>query len=211
MLITLEGLPYSGKKTQQQFLAEQLKKWNFGPVATTSEPGWNKETSGILKYLATQGPASPEEKLFLFLADRAGHFSRFIRPIYDTAKNLYKGDNPAIVCVGGPDSTVAHQGFGDDVAPVSFIAKANDIAMKNIKITATFVIDITPEEVRERMPHNERVKVNENTMRYLHRIREGYRRIEEVEDRVHIIDGMKDEEEVFKEILRVLTEVLAPK
>lgn len=190
MLVTFEGLPGCGKKAHIEELAKKLRAQGYDPVVTTGEPGWNTEWSGILKYMATEGKTNPIEKLFLFLADRAGHFEKFIDPLLRRGYGYPNSGRTVILCDGGPDSTLAYQGFGANLAPIPFIAEANRIATQGIPINATFVLDTSMENILERAEPYKRKKYQSYNVDLLNRIRLGYSEIAKTEpNRVIMINN----------------------
>ena len=211
MIITLEGLPYSGKKIQQHRLAKQLDTWGFDPIVMEGESGWNRETSGIINYIATKADVTPVEKLFLFLADRAGFYGRFIPPIYKYGSGSYhdpqgrRGGKPAVVCVGGPDSTLAFQGFGEALVAAQDIDMMNKLAQQGVKIDMTIFIDIGVDAMMKKVPAEERKVFERLGPEYFQRVRDGYHKIAEVEsNRVCVIDGSGSEDEIHAGILEDL-------
>lgn len=208
MLITIEGIPASGKKTQRDLLHEALRQ-KFERVVVTKDLGWNNGTSTILKALATESEMTPLERMFLFFSDRAGHYARFIRVIQQTHSSMvphgtHNRLDPrcVILSVGGPDSTMANQGFGQQLAPLAFIDQANRVAMSGgPKITKTIVLDISVEEMNKRTHGTMAMGDPE----LYHRVRQGYKEIAKTEpNRVVIINGMKDPDIVYQDIMKII-------
>lgn len=205
MLITIEGLPGSGKKTQQAMLTDILRN-RFEKVVETKDLGWNKGTSTILKALATESEMTPLERMFLFFSDRAGHYARFIRIIEETHQKYSHTPNMDPRCVflsvGGPDTTMAFQGFGHKLAPLAFIDQANRIAMSGgPRIHKTIVLDIDVDTMHERT--NGKLMMGDPEL--YHRIREGYSEIAKTEpERVIMINGTQAPDIVHKNIMKAV-------
>ena len=75
MYIALEGIDLVGKSTQLQMLKNQYKNAIF-----TKEPGATKLGKQIRELVLSKNDFSKEAELFLFLADRAEHFAKVIKP-----------------------------------------------------------------------------------------------------------------------------------
>lgn len=221
MLITFEGLPVSGCKTQQRMLGEYLRSRGSEPVVTTCEPGWNNETSGLIKYMALEGNTCPVEKLFLFLADRAGHFERFVRPIFnqgaglaryprssDSHPNYHSVTKPVILCDKGPDSTIAYQGFASNLASIPFLVEANRIAMQGVRIDATIFLDISEETFLKRMSDERQSKFLKEK-EFFHRVRKGYSEIAKAEpERFIVVDGEGTITDVHTRVVSVMESLM---
>jgi dTMP kinase len=103
-LITIEGIDGAGKSTQVERLATALTERGYRTVATR-EPGGTplgREMRRLL--LATDLDLSPEAELLLFLADRAEHLARIVRPALTSGA--------IVLCDRYSDSTIAYQGYG---------------------------------------------------------------------------------------------------
>ena len=222
MLITFEGLPGCGKKTQQRLLAKNIEQLGYNPVVMSREPGWNKDISGILRYMISEGNTNPIEKMFLFLADRAGHYEKFIRPILTQGAglvryprtseghpNYHSTTQPIILCDGGPDSLLAYQGFGMNLAAIPFLHEANRLSMQGIIIDVTIFLDISIDRAVERMDAETKSRYSLRDKEYLHRVRHGYSEIMKREpQRILLIDGEGTEEIVAERVFNTVKSFL---
>ncbi len=191
MLITFEGLKGCKKEIYMNDLAERLRRNRFPEVYCTKEPGFpDSPVSGIIGHLINKEPSTaPIEKLFLLLADRAAHYEKFVAPIINRKRESivpggyvppYSPGVPGVVLSDrGPDSLIAYQGFGSQIAPIELLVAMNSLALRNVPVHFTFVIDI-PEYDSD--PNGDQ--------EFLRRVRQGYRQIAQMSPgRVHIIDG----------------------
>ncbi|MEO2168302.1 MAG: dTMP kinase, partial [bacterium] len=103
--ITFEGVEGSGKSTQAARLADALKRAGH-EVVTTREPGGTELGRKLRAILLEPDAVAPtaETELFLYLADRAEHVSRLIRPALDRGA--------IVICDRFSDSTLAYQAWG---------------------------------------------------------------------------------------------------
>jgi len=99
MFITFEGIEGAGKSTQANLLANYLNDKKI-PFVITREPG-GTQLGEYLRALVLSGSPSPNSELFLFMADRAEHLERVIKPALDSGK--------WVICDRYIDSTYAYQ------------------------------------------------------------------------------------------------------
>ena len=121
LFITLEGGEGSGKTTQAQMLSDWMSKRNM-PHVLTKEPGSDiLECKKIRKLLLDPSNSLvPRTELLLFLADRAQHVEKLIRP------NLEKGVH--VICDRYSDSTRVYQ-------------SARGLSRQNIDLLLDFTTD----------------------------------------------------------------------
>jgi dTMP kinase len=103
-LITVEGIDGAGKSTQLGLLATLLSERGYRTVVTC-EPGatpLGREVRRLM--LETDIDLTPVAELLLFLADRAEHVARVIRPAL--------AEGAIVLCDRFSDSTIAYQGYG---------------------------------------------------------------------------------------------------
>lgn len=208
MLITFEGLPESGKAEQIRMLKKRLVKENFPQnIVETQEPGWNRNTSGILKFMAHEGETCDMERLFLYLADRAGHFARFIRPIMENSQG-----RSIILCNGGPDSTLAFQGFAAQLAPINFLSAANQFAMKNFPIKRTYLLRLDPKTSVERCKASGKMPpILKSDPEFFDRVNFGFKAIlEKNKERVLEIDANQSADAVHEAIFEDIKTKVVP-
>ncbi len=146
LLITLEGIEGSGKTTQASRLRDSLKREGIA-VCLTREPGGSTLAERIRDLLLTPGEeaVAPEAELLLFLAARAQHVARTIRPA------LERGE--VVVCDRFTDATIAYQGGGRTL-PEAFLRTLNDWATGGLTPARSYLLDVPVEtglaRIRER-------------------------------------------------------------
>jgi len=147
MFITFEGPEGAGKSTALRVVAESLTKQGRD-VLTTREPGAT-DFGQKVRELILHGEEMPAEaELFLFLADRANHVRRVIRPALAEGKT--------VLCDRFADSTFVYQAAvrGLDHA---FIHQANRFATGGLVPNLTFLLDLDPEIGLARLKSKDRL------------------------------------------------------
>jgi len=134
LLITLEGIEGSGKSTQASRLRDTLLAAGI-PVCLTREPGGSPLAERVRDLILRAGeePLAPEAELLLFLAARAQHLARTLRPA------LERGE--VVVCDRFTDATVAYQGGGRTI-PEAFLTSLNEWVTGGLKPARTFLLDV---------------------------------------------------------------------
>ena len=104
MLITFEGLDYSGKSTQVQLLADRLTLKDHR-VLVLREPGGTDIGEKIRKMLLDKNNEDMTEasELFLFSASRSQLVQEVVHPALDGGM--------VVICDRYYDSTTAYQGY----------------------------------------------------------------------------------------------------
>lgn len=142
--ITFEGPEGSGKSTHIRLLADFLREQGVA-VTLTREPGGTPTGEAIRRLL--QHDASGESpvgraEVLLFLASRAQHVERLIRPAL--AAGTW------VLCDRFDDSTLAYQGYGRGF-DLAALREANAFATGGLKPDLTVLLDVTPETSRARL------------------------------------------------------------
>ena len=134
LLITLEGIEGSGKSTQASRLRDTLVAVGI-QVCLTREPGGSPLAERVRDLILRAGdePLAPGAELLLFLAARAQHMARTIRPA------LERGE--VVVCDRFTDATVAYQGGGRTI-PEAFLTSLNEWVTGGLKPARTYLLDV---------------------------------------------------------------------
>ena len=142
LLITLEGIEGSGKSTQAALLHGALLSAGI-PVSLTREPGGSPLAEQVRDLILQPGeePLAPGAELLLFLAARAQHVARTVRPA------LERGE--VVVCDRFTDATLAYQGGGRTIAE-PILTTLNDWTTGGIKPARTYLLDVPVELGLER-------------------------------------------------------------
>lgn len=198
LLITLEGVEGSGKTTVANLIAENLRQKGL-TVTVTAEPGDTSVGRQIRQLLATIDERTAWTETFLFLADRAEHVAKVIKPA------LERGE--IVLCDRFTDSTIAYQGFGLGL-PLEWLMQLNNIATNGLIPDLTLLLDIDPEIGLKR---SQRETVFERRSLDFHqRVRWGYLWLAKQEPhRVKVIDASQPLEAVLTQSLRLVEEALA--
>jgi dTMP kinase len=138
--ITFEGGEGSGKSTQINKLADQLRSLPSMAqveVVTTREPGGTSMAEAIRELLVTGEPNSMEAKteLLLVMAARVEHVQKLIKPV------LQKGG--WVLCDRFMDSTLAYQGYGRGM-DMEHMHMLNQWALSGLKPDLTIFLNIDP-------------------------------------------------------------------
>lgn len=195
MLITFEGLDFSGKTTQAHRLIATLRR-KERVVHFLREPGGTKISERIRDILLDKRFLEMNEtaELLLFSASRTQLVAEVILPA------MKRGE--IIILDRYYDSTTAYQGYGRglDLQAVRFI---NAFATGGLEPDLTFLIDISIEEIEKRKTAAglNFDRMESSGREFYQRVRSGYLEIARTEVRrvVHI-DGMGTPESVEKEI-----------
>jgi dTMP kinase len=188
--ITFEGVDGSGKTTVANLVADCLRQQGL-PVLLTSEP----HTAFIRQLLMTTDERTAWTETFLFLADRAEHVAKVIRP------TLQRGE--IVLCDRFIESTIAYQGFGLGL-PVEQLMQLNDTVTGGLVPNLTILLDTDPEIGLRR---SQRKTIFERrSLEFHERVRYGYLWLASREPhRIKVVDASQPLESVTEESLQVLT------
>jgi dTMP kinase len=198
LFVTFEGVEGSGKTTVAKAIAENLRQKGL-TVVVTAEPGTTSVGRQIRQLLATVDERTAWTETFLFLADRAEHVAKVIKPA------LERGE--IVLCDRFTDSTIAYQGFGLGL-PLEWLTQLNSIATNGLVPDLTLLLDIDPEMGLKR---SQRETVFERRSLDFHqRVRWGYLWLAKQEPhRVKVIDASQPLESVLTQAMRLVEEALA--
>ena len=198
LFITFEGADGCGKTTQLNLLADYLSQKR--EVLVTREPGSKglgiKLREILLNY---DGEVAPQCESFLFLADRAQHIETIVNPAVKEGK--------IVLCDRHTDSTVAYQGYGRglDLEQIHYL---NNIATNGIKPDLTIVFDVDIKTSMSRVG-NEKDRMESGGDEFFNKVRQGYLKIAKQEpERVKVIDASRSIEEVFDDVIKVISPLL---
>ncbi|MEK7669769.1 MAG: dTMP kinase, partial [Bacteroidota bacterium] len=190
MLITFEGLDFSGKSTQVRLLSERLSQENFN-VLVLREPGGTEigeKIRSILLDKESSGMTDASE-LFLFSASRAQLVEEVVKPAFE--------GNMIVICDRFYDSTTAYQGWGRGLMKEA-IAAIHQLATSGLVPDLTFFLDLPLPEVEKRMQRSKSGKdrMESNGQGFYEKVREGYLHLARQEKRFVIIDAMQSIETI---------------
>jgi dTMP kinase len=201
MLITFEGLDFSGKTTQIKLLVEKLK--SFGnDVIVVREPGGTPISEKIREILLDKKNLEMTQvaEILLFSAARNQLVNQVLKPALEAGK--------VVICDRYYDSTTAYQGYGRGVN-LDDVKRINKIATLGIVPDITFFVDIPIDEIKRRIEiaKSSTDRMESSGDNFYERVRKGYFEIAEGEpERFHIMDGLKNVETIHDEIWKVVND-----
>jgi len=197
LFVTVEGVEGSGKTTVAEAIADNLSRKGL-TVMVTAEPGATSVGNHIRQLLATVDERTAWTEAFLFLADRAEHVTKVIKPALEQGK--------IVLCDRFTDSTIAYQGFGLGL-PLEWLTQLNAIATNGLVPDLTLLLDIDPEVGLKR---SQRETVFERRSLDFHqRVRWGYLWLAKQEPhRIKVIDASQPLESVLAQAMQLVEEAL---
>ena len=198
-LITFEGIDGSGKSTQIQLLEAEFEKSGIS-YKIYREPGGTKLSEKIRTILLDKENIelySNAESL-LFAAARAQLTAEQIKPA------ITKGE--FVICDRFTDSTIAYQGYGRGLN-INNLELINTIATDGLTPDITFILDIDPQKVTERLKTVNPDRMEAAGIDFFKKIRQGYCQIrEQNQSRCIVINGEEPQNDISKEIHHIVME-----
>lgn len=199
LFITFEGGDGCGKSTQLGLVKKYLEEKGLTTL-TTREPGsiglGQKLREVLLHY---DGDVASRAEAFLFLADRAQHIEKIVKPAIN--------DGIVVLCDRHTDSSVAYQGYGrgEDIEQINML---NNLATQGIKPDLTLLFDVSTEVAQTRVG-NEKDRMESAGIDFHKKVRQGYLEIAKQElERVKVIDSNLSIEEVFAQVKKIIDELI---
>jgi len=205
MFITFEGIEGCGKTTQIRHLTARLEGKRL-PFLLTREPGGTAIGDRIRQILLSSENSrmEPVTEFFLYVAARAQHVAQIVLPALR--------DGKTVLCDRFADATLAYQGNGRGLN-LAWLEEIHERFLKGLKPDLTFLLDLPVEEgLRRAWKRMENQAVKEDrfekeALAFHRRVREGYLLLARKEPkRIVVLDGMKDEQSLHREILTRLPE-----
>ncbi len=200
--ITFEGSEGSGKSTQAERLAARLQRCGV-PYVLTREPGGTpigESIRDLLQFAPHNSNMTPETELLLFEASRSQLVREIIKP------SLERG--MCVIADRFSDSTIVYQGAARKLDR-EMIERLNAFAVGDCIPDLTFVLDVDAATALSRMQHEPRKtdRMEQQPAEFYERVREGYRALAVDEpERIVLIDGARDADEIETEIWRRLSD-----
>lgn len=199
--ITFEGGEGVGKSTQIALLAARLRTDGVR-VVETREPGGTPGAEEI-RALVVRGAAdrwTPKTDALLFMAARADHVARLIRPA------LARGET--VLCDRFLHSTFAYQGSGGVTR--ADLARLNAFATGGLEPDCVLWLDLPAEEGlrRSRVRAGGEQRFEADTLAFHERVWESFARSAAEDARVRRIDASGSVEDVAAAIWRVVYPVI---
>jgi dTMP kinase len=203
MLISFEGLDFSGKTTQIKLLVDRLNATGKDTVLVR-EPGGTPISEKIRSILLDNKNKEMTQiaELFLFSAARNQLVNQVILPSMK--------DGKIVICDRFYDSTTAYQGYGRGIN-IEAITKINEIATLGTKPDITFFIDIPIDEITKRcLSANASIdRMESSGEKFYEKVRNGYLEIAKQEpERFFVIDGLQDVDSIHETIWKIISKKL---
>jgi dTMP kinase len=194
MLITFEGLDYSGKSTQVKMLSDRITIKGHR-VLVLREPGGTEIGEKIRKILLDKENISLTDasELFLFSASRSQLVKEVIIPALE--------GEMTVICDRYYDSTTAYQGYGRNI-DLAAIEAINKSATDGLEPDITFFLDIPIREIEKRIARAKanRDRMESNDISFYERVRNGYLELAKQHARYRVLDGLKSIDDLHDEI-----------
>jgi dTMP kinase len=198
--ITFEGSEGSGKSTQAERLGARFQRCGV-PYVLTREPGGTpigESIRDLLQFAPHNSDMTPETELLLFEASRSQLVREVIKPALE--RGMW------VIADRFFDSTTVYQGAARKLDS-AMIGRLNALAVGDCIPDITFVFDVDPATAESRMQRETRKsdRMEQQPAEFYERVREGYRELATQEpERVVVIDGTGDVDEIEKEIWKTL-------
>jgi dTMP kinase len=184
MFITFEGGEGSGKTTQIALLATYFEKQGRA-VVTTREPGGTAAAEAIREFLMDNKHSgiSPLAETLMFLAARAEHVEKLIKPALAEGKT--------VLCDRFSDSTFVYQGIARKLGVV-FLKQLQRHAIGDFTPDVTFLLDIDPAEGLKRAADRRGAQTRFDTLglEFHTQVRNGFLQLATAEpERFRVIDA----------------------
>lgn len=198
--ITFEGIEGAGKSTQVKKLHEFFLQKNINTILTR-EPGGTFASERIREILIDEKIEKLEAKteLLLNFAARFEHVEKLIKPSLAQEK--------IVISDRFFDSTYAYQGsaFGLDEKLIDDVRK---MTIGDFVPDITFLIDMPVElafaRIQNRADNNRYEKLGLN---FHQKVRAGFLQLAKQNQRIKLIDGTKNQQQIFAEIINLLTSI----
>ena len=197
VLIAIEGIDGAGKTTQTNFLKNTLIAEGY-EVISFKEPTngkWGMKIKDIALY--GRENVTPEEEINLFILDRKEDVANNINPALK--------DKKVVIMDRYYYSNMAYQGaLGVDV---DYIQKENEnqFPIPNVVI----ILDVAPKIGISRIQNLRKEKLNKfEEEKYLVKVRQIFHNMNQ--DNIKIIDGTRSMEEVKKQMLNIIHDIIFP-
>ncbi|MHC4711869.1 MAG: dTMP kinase [Planctomycetota bacterium] len=203
--IVFEGVDGSGKSTQAFLLTKFLGERKVR-VLPTREPGGTDTAEKMREILLDPGgeDLSAECELLLYMASRAQHVERVIKP------SLEKGI--IVVCERYNWSSIAYQGYAGGL-PIDMVEEIGRFATEGLEPDLTVVLDIDPEiaVTREMTPAEGRSydRIERKGVEFQHKVRAGFLELARRHpERSRVVDASLPAKRVHEEIQKLVANVL---
>jgi dTMP kinase len=182
MYVVIEGVDTAGKSTQLDILSQKFPK-----AILTKEPG-GTDIGIKLRQMALNGEAKSKlAEMFLFLADRAEHIEEVIKP----------NENAMVISDRSVISGIAYANH----MPLEIVTSLNLIATSNILPSHVILLELSQEELTQRLGNKSNDSIESRGIEYLLDIQQRMKQTVELLKINHIfINASLSIEEIAKKI-----------
>ena len=193
----MEGVDGSGKTTQLQLTARYLLDCGY-EVVTTREPGGTKLAERIRNIvLDADAAVNPRTEVLLYLAARAEHVEKVIRPALEAGK--------VVLCDRFADSTMVYQGFvrGIETDKVKALC---EFAADSLQPELTILLDAAPEALlQRRVDRGVQDRFEQEGLDFQKKVRAGFLSLADKEPhRIKKVNALQNTEAVQADIQKLL-------
>lgn len=198
IFISVEGVEGSGKTS----LVVETNKWIAEQginCVSSKEPGtvWGGAARRIL---LEQEELNPAAETFLFMADRAEHVAKIIKP------GLKQGH--WVLLDRFVDSTIVYQGFVREAMPVTTLLQLHNLATGGLFPDITLLLDVEPERAAKRLAkredQNKRLATGKG-VEFLSYVRDSFLEVaKSYPDRFILIDANQSKDKVKAQVLELM-------
>ena len=204
--IVFEGVEGCGKSYQSKKLFNKLKKKKIDTILTR-EPGGTKSSelirNLILKDYFTTNSKEKFDKYtdtLLYLAARNEHIKNKIKPALLKKK--------VVICDRFVDSTLAYQVFGKQVNKL-FIDNIHKFILQGVKPNITFILKVSTKSSKNRLKQRRTKNRYDNfAQSFYTKAQESFLKIAKNKKNYYIIDSSKNDNELEKKILKIISKYL---
>lgn len=204
LFITFEGNDGSGKTTISQMAYEKLKDMGY-PVIYTREPGGIDIAEQIRKVILDPKNTAMDARCeaLLYAASRRQHLVEKVLPALEK--------HQIVLCDRFVDSSLVYQGIARGIG-VDEVYRINEFAIEGHLPDATIFLEVSLETGLARVSSRGNLdRLDQEGMEFHQMVAQGYDQIKEkFEDRMHIVDANKDVDDVLKQTIATLLEIIKP-
>lgn len=210
LFITFEGGEGAGKTTLIHKLDTALQSQGYS-VVRTREPGGSRLGEFIRGWLLNQDSHVAigfKAELLLFLAARAQHLEDLIQPALQQGK--------IVLCDRFNDSTIVYQGIARGLGQ-GFVENLCNLVCGTTQPNLTLFLDLDPKVglIRTQRLEKEHAKAGEmdriesEKEEFHHLVRRGFQSLaQQYPHRIHTLDAMQPEPQVYAEALKIINAML---
>ena len=184
MYIVFEGIDTSGKSTQARVLHDKLDN-----SILTKEPGGTKLGSKIRELVLYEKIKSYKCEMFLFLADRAEHYTEIIE----------KNSDKTIISDRSFISGISYALANNKDIDLEFLYTLNQYALDDKMPDKTIILKLSKELLKKRLSNKSEDKIEQRGIEYLLMVQENIIKVTQELKLDHIIiDASKTIDEIHQ-------------